>query len=64
MVSALRERAELHQHSMQQELRQILEEAAAMPLPGQVPDPVELITTRSTGASTWRRDEVYGDEGR
>lgn len=63
-MSALRERAELHQQSMQQELRQILTNAAAAPLPGQRPDPVELITTRSVGASTWSRDEIYGDEAR
>jgi hypothetical protein len=49
---------------MQQELRQILAAAASQePEPTQLP-PLGLITTRTASTSTWRRDDLYGDEGR
>jgi hypothetical protein len=49
---------------MQQEIRQILEAAAAgQPAPAAV-DPIRLHTVRTTGTSTWRREEIYGDAGR
>jgi plasmid stability protein len=64
VVAALRERAARHGQSMQQEIRQILEAAAAsQPPPGAV-DPVSLHTVRAEGTSTWRREEIYGDAGR
>lgn len=63
-LAALRERAERHGRSMQQELRTILEAAAQEPAPGETPAPLELITTRTSAAGTWSREEIYGDEGR
>jgi plasmid stability protein len=65
VAAALRERASKHGRSLQQELLSILESAAAEPVPGvAAPRPIELNTVRTTGSSTWSRDEIYGDEGR
>lgn len=64
VVIALRERAARHGWSMQQELRDILEAAAAERGPGARREPVDLIKVRTPGTSTWRRDEIYGDSGR
>lgn len=49
---------------MQQEIRQILEEAATARPPLQAVEPVQLTTVHTTGTSTWRREEIYGDTGR
>lgn len=64
VVAALRERALRHGQSMQQEIRQILEQAAAGQPPPGVIEPVRLHTVRTDGTSTWRREEMYGDAGR
>ncbi len=65
VAAALRERARRRRHSLQQELLLILEEAAAEPAsPGPALPPIRLKTVRTTGASAWRRDEIYGDDGR
>lgn len=64
VVTALRERATKHGHSMQQEIRQILEAAAKAPTPGESLDPVRLTTVRTTGMSSWSRETIYGDAGR
>jgi hypothetical protein len=49
---------------MQQEIREILEEAATAPPPHQAPEPIPLTTVRTSVTSTWRREEIYGDAGR
>jgi plasmid stability protein len=64
VLAALRERAARHGRSMQQELRAILETAAAEPATAEPPAPIHLITTRTRGKTTWRREDLYGDEGR
>jgi len=65
VAAALRERASRHGLSLQQELLLILESAAAEALPAiQAPPPIRLKTVRTTGASTWSREEIYDDEGR
>jgi plasmid stability protein len=64
VVSALRERADRHGHSMQQELRQILAAAAAEEPEVQQQPPLRLITAKFSSTSTWRREDLYGDEGR
>lgn len=63
VVTALRERAARHGHSMQQEIRQILEAAAAEAPPREELEPIRLTTVRTPGGSTWRED-LYGDAGR
>ncbi len=64
VVAALEERAARHGHSMQQEIREILEAAATAPAPQRAPEPLGLITVRTTVASTWSRHEIYDDTGR
>lgn len=63
-IAGLRERARRHGHSMQQEIREILDAAAAEPLATETPPPIDLVTTHAGTTSTWRREEMYGDEGR
>lgn len=63
-LAALRERAARRGRSMQEELREILQRAAAEPVPSADVEPVELITVRTSGESGWRREEIYGDDGR
>ncbi|MDN5920269.1 MAG: Arc family DNA-binding protein [Pseudonocardia sp.] len=62
-LAALRERAEHHGRSMQQEVLEILN-SAAVPLPRAAPSPIRLVTAHTTGTTTWRREDVYDDEGR
>jgi plasmid stability protein len=64
IMAALRERAAAHDRSMQQELLAILEDATAEPLLGRAPPPIRLVTVKTPGRSTWRREETYGGEGR
>jgi plasmid stability protein len=64
MLSALRERAEAHGRSMQQEVLAILDAATAEPIPRQAPPPIQLITTRTSSDTTWRREDIYDDDGR
>jgi plasmid stability protein len=64
VVAALRERARRHDRSVQQELLHILQAVAAQPLPGTAAAPIQLTTVRTTSRSTWRREDIYGDEGR
>lgn len=69
-LNALRERARRHGHSMQQELRDILEAAAAAPEAPRALPPIEdelvLVDRAAPGPidSTWRREDIYGDDGR
>lgn len=64
LVAALRERAARRGHSMQQDLLEILEAAAAEPVEVEAPPPLRLFTVKTAGKSTWRREDIYGDEGR
>lgn len=64
VVAALRERAERRGRSMQQEILKILEAAAAEPVAGPSPPPIRLVTVKTSGRSSWRREETYGAEGR
>jgi plasmid stability protein len=64
MLSALRERAEAHGRSMQQEVLAILDAATVEPIPRQAPSPIQLVTVRTSSSTTWRREDIYDDEGR
>lgn len=63
-LSALRERADKRGHSMQQELLTILENAAAEPVEVDAPSPIQLVTARTAGQSTWSREEIYDEADR
>jgi antitoxin (DNA-binding transcriptional repressor) of toxin-antitoxin stability system len=62
LAAALRERARRHGHTLEQELRMILD-TAIEPDPQDLP-PIQLITARTDGRSTWSREDIYDDEGR
>jgi plasmid stability protein len=63
-VAALKERARRNGRSMQRELREILDAAAAEPPAEAAQQPLQLVTVRTSGTATWRREEIYGDDGR
>jgi plasmid stability protein len=60
MLNALRERAEAHGRSIEQEVLEILGAATAEP----TSRPTQLLTTRTSANTTWRREDIYDDEGR
>jgi plasmid stability protein len=64
LMIALRERAARHGHSMQQEIMEVLQMAAAELADAEEVEPLRLITTKTSGRSTWRREDVYDDEAR
>jgi plasmid stability protein len=64
LIVALRERAARRGHSMQQDILEILQAAAAEPSAGEPLPPIRLITVKTPGRSTWRREALYDDEGR
>jgi plasmid stability protein len=64
LIIALRERAARRGCSMQQDILEILRAAAAEPVAGEELPPMRLITVKTPGRSSWRREELYDDEGR
>ncbi|MFC5381814.1 FitA-like ribbon-helix-helix domain-containing protein [Aquipuribacter nitratireducens] len=64
VLTALKERAERNGHSVQQELRDILAAAAAeRPVVTAAPE-LTLRTVRTSGTTTWSREEMYDDGAR
>ena len=63
VIESLRTKAELKGRSLEQELRAILDMAGDAPEPAPLP-PIRLATVRTTGNSSWSREEIYDDEGR
>jgi plasmid stability protein len=64
ILAALKRRAARHERSLEGELRTILaaiarEEPPTTPLP-----PIELNLSQASPPTTWRREEIYGDDGR
>ena len=64
VIAALKRRAVRNERSLEGELRYILaviarEEPPLPPLP-----PLELKLSSVAPATTWRREEIYGDDGR
>jgi plasmid stability protein len=64
VIAALKRRAARNERSLEGELRYILasiarEEPQSAPLP-----PLTLKLSQAAPTTTWRREEIYGDEGR
>jgi plasmid stability protein len=64
VLAALKRRAARHERSLEGELRHILtalarEEPPAPPLP-----PIELKLSQASPPASWRREEIYDDDGR
>lgn len=64
VVAALKRRASRNERSLEGELRYLLatvarEEPSAAPIP-----PLQLKLSQAPSSTTWRREEIYGDDGR
>jgi plasmid stability protein len=64
MLYALRERAAAHGRSIEQEVLEILGAATAEPTSRPTAGPIQLATARTSTISTWRRRDIYDDDGR
>lgn len=63
-VSALKRRAALHGRSVQAELREILERAAAESVPAKLPRGISLLTVATGRTGAFDRAGFYGDDER
>ena len=63
-VAALKRRAALHGHSVQQELRDILDRATAEPMRARVPRTMDLHTVSTGRPGPFDRTTFYGDDER
>jgi Antitoxin FitA-like, ribbon-helix-helix len=64
VIAALKRRAARHERSLEGELRHLLslvarEEPPSLPLP-----PLHLKLSQASPQTNWRREEMYGDDGR
>jgi plasmid stability protein len=63
-LSRLKSLAHSHHRSLQGELHAILEQAARLLPPAQESTRLKLATVHVGGESSWRREDVYGTNGR
>lgn len=63
-VEALKRLARSHHRSLQGELRAILQRAARMAPVDEGARKLNLVTVRVGASTSWRREEIYGDDGR
>lgn len=63
-VAAIKRRASRHGHSVQQELREVLERAAAEPPAGSRSQPLNLHTVATGRADPFDRADFYDDDER
>lgn len=64
VVEALKRRAARHERSLQRELRHLLCQIAEREPSGAPWLPIELTLSDAAPATSWRRDEIYEDDGR
>ena len=64
VIAALKRRAVRHERSLEGELRSILAAVAREEPPSRPLPPIELKLSQAAPSSTWRREEIYGDDGR
>lgn len=64
VLAALKRRAARNDRSLQGELRQVLAKAALEETAGPAFPPLVLEMSSAAGDSTWRREDIYGDDGR
>ncbi|KHL16447.1 UNVERIFIED_CONTAM: hypothetical protein LK11_16130 [Mumia flava] len=63
-VAAIKRRAARHGHSVQQELRDVLERAAAEPVTGARPRRLRLRTVDTGATGPFERADLYDDDER
>jgi plasmid stability protein len=64
VIAALQRRAARHERSLEGELRHILASIAREELPTSPLPPLELKLSSASLEANWRREEIYGDDGR
>jgi plasmid stability protein len=64
VIAALKRRAARHERSLEGELRYLLATLAREELPPPPLPPLQLKLSQASPPSTWRREEIYGDDGR
>lgn len=64
VLNALKRRAARHERSLQKELRHILSSVAVEDRSSTPLTPISLNLAKSAPNATWRREEIYGDDGR
>ena len=63
-LAALKRLAAIHNQSLQDELRTILDREARLAPPEEDTRTLDLVTVTTGLATSWNRDEIYGPEGR
>lgn len=63
-LARLKRLARSHHRSLQGELHVILEQAARLAPPEAEPPPLSLVTVATGNQGSWRREEIYDDQGR
>ena len=64
VIAALERRAARHERSLENELRDVLIHLAIAEPPIPPLPPIELKLASGWGTGDWRREEIYGDNGR
>jgi plasmid stability protein len=64
VIAALKRRAARHERSLEGELRYILANIAREELPPPPLPAIELKLSQASPSTSWRREEIYDDDGR
>ena len=64
ILIALKRLARMHNRSLQGELHEIVKRAARFAPETGDSDDLEIVTVKTEGGSSWRREDIYGNEGR
>jgi plasmid stability protein len=64
VIEALQRRAARHERSLEGELRHILATIARQESPSPPFAPLKLKLSNASPETSWRREEIYGDDGR
>jgi plasmid stability protein len=64
VIAALKRRAARHERSLEGELRYILTSVAREEPPGRSLPAIDLKLSQASPSTTWRREEIYDDDGR
>jgi len=63
-LSSLKRLARINHRSLQGELHAILEHAVRTEISMPEEENLDLITVKTGGKASWKREEIYGDQGR
>jgi plasmid stability protein len=58
-IAAMKERAARNGRSMQKELHEVIENAAAEPLPRRRRGPLNIVTVNTGNTGSWDRGDIY-----